>query len=415
MVVLKDLFDVFIRSAEGSFIQVTVFVGIVLLLFGYIDYKHQGAFIRAIENARKLQPLVGALLGIIPGCGGSILVMPLYIKGSVSFGTVIATLIATAGDSAFVTLTQAPKDFIIVTIAGLIIGAVSGYIVDYTGIGEWVRARSAKKKTDTLKEEHESAEKLIDELYSDHPDTCRSCNLKHIGHEEGDEIDMALHHKSPLNVNRIGYKVTHYTFIAFWVILTIGFVLGVLDLMQVDLNNLGGIKNLGIIVGLLGTFVTVFYMICAKKFTQAQSHEDVEHKLFSLKETFIHNAEETAFVGTWVFCAYLAYELLVYLLGGDQVIAGLLTSTGFVSVLIGAAIGIIPGCGPQVIFVSLYLKGMFPFAALLANAISQDGDALFPLIAMDKKGAFWSTVINTIVALIVGAAVYFLTKPRYFI
>ena len=101
-------------------------------------------------------------------------------------------------------------------------------------------------------------------------------------------------------------------------------------------------------------------MLFGKKFIKAQTHEDVEHKLFSLKETFIHNAEETAFVGTWVFVAYLVYELGVYLIGGEQVIEAFLTSTGLMSVLIGVLVGLIPGCGPQIIFVSLYLKGMFP-------------------------------------------------------
>ena len=87
-----------------------------------------------------------------------------------------------------------------------------------------------------------------------------------------------------------------------------------------------------------------------------------------------------------------------------------MASTGLASVILGVLIGIIPGCGPQVIFVSLYLKGMFPFAALLANAISQDGDALFPLIAMDRKAAFWATVVNTIVAAVVGTAYYFIER-----
>ena len=145
-------------------------------------------------------------------------------------------------------------------------------------------------------------------------------------------------------------------------------------------------------------------MICRKVY--AQTHEDAEHKIFSLRETFIHNAEETAFVGTWVFAAYFAYELVVYFVGGEQVIAAALASSGLTSVLIGVLIGIIPGCGPQVVFVSLYLKGMFPFSALLANAVSQDGDALFPLIAMDRNAALWTTVVNTLVAAIVGVAAY---------
>ncbi len=85
---LQDLWTIVLGSAEAAFVDVTVFVGAVLLFFGYIDYKQQGAFIEAVERSKKYQPLIGALLGILPGCGGSILLMPLYMKGSVSFGTI---------------------------------------------------------------------------------------------------------------------------------------------------------------------------------------------------------------------------------------------------------------------------------------------------------------------------------------
>ncbi|NLL47987.1 MAG: hypothetical protein GX249_05330, partial [Firmicutes bacterium] len=45
---------------------------------------------------------------------------------------------------------------------------------------------------------------------------------------------------------------------------------------------------------------------------------------------------------------------------------------------------------------------------LLANALSQDGDALFPLIAIDKRSAVSATIINTIPALIVGLIAYWI-------
>lgn len=405
---IGDLWTVILTSAESAFIEVTTFVGVVLLIFGYIDYKQQGAFIETIEKSKKYQPIIGSLLGIIPGCGGSILLMPLYMKGSVTFGTVVATLIATAGDSAFVTLTQAPREFLLITIICLIVGAITGYVVDYYKIGEWVRKRSAKNDMVTLEKEHEKAEDMLDEIYCDNPITCRSKNLRHIGHEEGDEMDMILHHATPLDSRKLGYKITHNCYIVFWLAIAVGFVLAIMNLMQVDINRLPGLPNMGVIVGGLGTLITILYMICSQRMIHAQTHEDAEHKLFSLKETFIHNAQETAFVGTWVFAAYLVYELGVYIAGGEQVVAAAMDSAGLTSVLLGVLVGIIPGCGPQVIFVSLYLKGMFPFAALLANAISQDGDALFPLIAMDRKAAFWATVLNTIPAMIVGITAYFI-------
>ena len=409
----NKLWAVFLTSAEGAFIQVTVFVGVVLLFFGYSDYNQQGAFVAAIEGAKRYQPLIGSLLGILPGCGGSILIMPLYVKDTVSFGTVVASLIATAGDSAFVTLTQAPRDFALVTVISFLVGTATGYVVDYYKIGDWLKKRSVKEDIVDLDKRHAEAETLLNDLYCENSLTCRSRELMHIGHEEGDEIDMLLHHEDPLDPRKLGYKITHNAFIIFWLVITGGFVLGVLELLQVDINKLPGLANLGLYAGLVGTIVVVLYMVFSAKFVQAQTHEDVEHKLFSLEETFIHNAQETAFVGTWVFVAYLLYELGVYFAGGEEVVMAAMASTGLAAVMLGVLVGVIPGCGPQVIFVSLYLKGMFPFAALLANAVSQDGDAIFPLIALNGKAALWSTVINTIVAVLVGLTAYYI-EMQYF-
>jgi hypothetical protein len=85
-----------------------------------------------------------------------------------------------------------------------------------------------------------------------------------------------------------------------------------------------------------------------------------------------------------------------------------MTSAGLAAVIVGVLIGLIPGCGPQIIYVTLFVKGWLPFAAVVANAISQDGDALFPLLAMDRRSAIWATVITAIPALIVGLGLYYL-------
>ena len=186
-----------------------------------------------------------------------------------------------------------------------------------------------------------------------------------------------------------------------------------MDLFQVALNTLV-ITNFGTIFGVIGTALSVLMMVLSNKFVQDDTHEEAELKLASLKETIVHNAQETAFVGAWVFFAYLAYELFVLFLGsgsyaaGEATITAFLTQTGLTAVITAALVGIIPGCGPQIIFVTLYTKGLVPFAALLANAISQDGDALFPLIAIDKRSAVWATVFNTIPALLFGLIAYWI-------
>ena len=106
--------------------------------------------------------------------------------------------------------------------------------------------------------------------------------------------------------------------------------------------------------------------------------------------------------------AYIIYDIIILMAGGEDVLVNIILGLGTFSVLAGALLGLIPGCGVQIIVMSFYLKGSFPFAALVANTISQDGDALFPLIAMNKKAAFWATVVTTIPAIIVGSIVYFI-------
>ena len=402
----QDIIDIIITSAEGSFLQVSVFVGVVLLLFGYINYKKSGAFIAGIEKSKKWQPIIGALLGLTPGCGGAILVMPLFFKGSVSFGTVVATLVSTTGDAAFVLITAMPLQYIQISVISFVVAIITGYIVDYFGVG--------KKLLSNMKNLSESEREKILKKADDtifnlecHNNHC------HLGHKEGDDIDLALHHntKGHQNPKTLGYKFTHKGFSFYWLIISVGLILGIMLLMQIDVNTLF-IPNLGTIIGVLGTILSIIMMVMGKKFIQDDTHEEQEIKSMSLKQTLIHNAQETAFVATWVFVAYLIYEFGVYGLGGGDYAAGealltnFMTAAGLLSIIVGVAIGLIPGCGPQIIFVALFAKGMIPFAALLANSISQDGDALFPLLAIDRKSALWATIITTIPALIVGIIFY---------
>ncbi len=61
--------------------------------------------------------------------------MPLFPKGTVSFGTIVATLIATMGDSAFVLISVMPLKYILVSIISFIVAVITGYIVDYFNFG----------------------------------------------------------------------------------------------------------------------------------------------------------------------------------------------------------------------------------------------------------------------------------------
>lgn len=117
-------------------------------------------------------------------------------------------------------------------------------------------------------------------------------------------------------------------------------------------------------------------------------------------------AEETAFISVWVIGAYLAYDYAVAFAGLD--LESWFSTIAPIVPLIAVAIGFVPGCGPQVLVTTLYINGVIPFSALIGNAISNDGDALFPAIALNPRAALLATAYSAIPALIVGYGFYLL-------
>ncbi len=186
----QDLFDIVLSTAENAFLQVGVFVGAVLLLFGFINYKRQGKFVESLERNKPWQPVFGSLLGLSPGCGGAIFVMPLYLKRTVSFGTVIATLIATMGDSAFVLISTHPMEYLVVSVVSLGVAIITGYVVDKLQIDKGFQKRRQKLEQSLapIKAEHQHLEEELVEagLHKKH--------MQHIAHQEGDMVDLVFHH-----------------------------------------------------------------------------------------------------------------------------------------------------------------------------------------------------------------------------
>ena len=120
-----------------------------------------------------------------------------------------------------------------------------------------------------------------------------------------------------------------------------------------------------------------------------------------MRETMVHAASETAFVTFWVMIAYLVFEFMMLFSGlSEQDMAQY--GDGLIAVMVASIIGLIPGCGPQIIAITAYTKDIISFPALAANAISQDGDALFPLLVRHKAASLWATIHTTIPAILAG-------------
>ncbi len=173
-----------------------------------------------------------------------------------------------------------------------------------------------------------------------------------------------------------------------------GLVFGVSDLANVDIGAIYGDITIEA-VALAGTLTGLFIWSTSKLQAMTNASDPAITRM----------AEETAFISVWVIGAFLAYDYAV-------AYAGLDLETWFKAVapllpLMGVVIGLVPGCGPQVLVTTLYINGLIPFSALIGNAISNDGDALFPAIALNPRAAIWATVYSMVPALIIAYGFYF--------
>ena len=115
---------------------------------------------------------------------------------------------------------------------------------------------------------------------------------------------------------------------------------------------------------------------------------------------------DTNFVTAWVVFAFLIFEIWIFSFNVD--LESLFKGFALYLPLITIIIGLLPGCGPQVIVTSMYIGGIIPLSAQIGNAISNDGDALFPAIALAPKTAIVATLYSSIPALIVAYGWYFI-------
>ena len=109
--------------------------------------------------------------------------------------------------------------------------------------------------------------------------------------------------------------------------------------------------------------------------------------------------DTTNFVTTWVICGFLIFEIFMYITNFDLKIFFDIWLP-FVP-MIAILLGFLPGCGPQIVVTTFYLNGYIPLSAEIGNAISNDGDALFPAIALAPKAAIIATLYSAIPAILV--------------
>ncbi|MBO0176198.1 putative manganese transporter [Vibrio parahaemolyticus] len=357
--------EITVTTLSDSFWAVSCYVAATLAIYHYLSnfMSKTNRITQLYHRSRHHQVFFAALLGALPGCGGAIVVTTQFISGRVGFGAIVAVLTSTMGDAAFLLLAAKPS--VGVVALGIVVGTVSGLIVN------------AFHPDDFLRPEPKQA--------SAHHHCCQHQSERY----------------TPLEQRAINLQG------AFWKWLIVpASIVAVLTSFQVDINQLLNLSPSSIEwLGAIFAVVSMSLWAMTKELGDYQSTVSEDEKIVD-SHPIQKAAQDTNFVSAWVIVAFLAFELTTYFSGLD--LAATFSNWGIWMPLAGLAIGMLPGCGPQILVTSLYITGAAPLSAQIANAISNDGDALFPAIAMAPKAALMATVYSSIPAFIVGYGYYFM-------
>jgi len=355
--------DVVFGALADAYLAVTVFVGFTLALVYGFESHFKTDIGKALQKSRHWQVPIAAILGALPGCGGAIIVVTQYTRGYVSFGGVVAVLIATMGDAAFLLLAREPGVALGIFAVSFVLGSLFGWVIDAIHGQDFLRPKNS------------------------------------------DEVDCPDNSKAKW--------VTQYKSLPFtrqldqlWITLLVpGAILGVLGAFLIEDSQIFG-ETIGQLeishwLGVTGALLCVFMWGITPSKNSFAGQRQEEALRMSLWRRII---KDTNFITAWVVFGFLVYEIVVFFAGTGiehffKVWAPLVP-------LMGVVIGFLPGCGPQIVVTTMYLAGLVPLSAQLGNSISNDGDALFPAIALAPRAAVIATAYSALPALIVAYGYY---------
>lgn len=365
---------IMVATIAEAYLQVSVFVAATLALLYGLERLFRVDTAEVLARHPRIQVPIAAFLGALPGCGGAIVVVTQYVNGHVGFGALIAVLTATMGDAAFLLLAQEPLTGGLVFVLGMVVGTISGYVFEALHGADFMRRQS-----DVTPEEAER------------------------------RITRRRRLRATTRLN------------PFWIALMIpGVIFAAPIAAQIDPNTWFGplaayqpVTWLGFAGGVLALMMWVAHMTAEPGQLLCETDDSGRNALANPNDTISTRPSlgsrvinDTNFVTVWVIAAFLLFELGVHFSGAD--LAAWFKVWAPLTPLIAVLVGFLPGCGPQIIVTSLYLTGAIPMAALLGNAISNDGDALFPALALAPRAAIVATLYTGIPALMVGYGAWFL-------
>jgi hypothetical protein len=111
--------------------KIICLVTVLLVLIEYLELRYKDRIREKLTGNALNQYLFASLLGAVPGCLDAFLVVSLYIHGMVGFGALVAVMLSTAGDEAFIMLALIPNDALKIFLILILLGFIGGFIADW--------------------------------------------------------------------------------------------------------------------------------------------------------------------------------------------------------------------------------------------------------------------------------------------
>lgn len=377
-------------------ILITGLVVVMMMMIESLNIESKGLFFKGLRKTKTGQVVIGALLGSIPGCMGGFATVSLYTHRMLSFGALVAMMIASSGDESFIMLAMIPQQalviFAILFVLAIIVGIITDRIYDRhhaqschkddhedCGVHTDCDGFETHNQCDHSHKRHYGLKRIsmfiglalfiaalaTGNLGHDHSAHAGHDHASHAGHDHATEQVAHSHehdHTACECAEHSASECDEHSSI---------------DLLSEDWMNI-------LFAGL--SVIVLFVLLFA-------SDHFVEGHLWN---HIIRKHLPTIFA--WTFGVLLVLGIMMHYIDINDWIS----SNTSLMILLATLIGIIPESGPHMIFVTLFATGVVPFPVLLASSIAQDGHAGIPLLAESKKSFLWAKIINCGVALLAG-------------
>lgn len=363
-------------------ILITGLVVVMMMMIESLNIESHGLFFKGLRRTKFGQVIFGALLGSVPGCMGGFATVSLYTHRMFSFGALVAMMIASSGDEAFIMLAMIPEQALLIFSILFVIAVLAGVIVDLV----WERVH----KNECSKDDHSDCgpEPECKDGYIVH-DAETHQKKRHfgwrrismliglalfitalttgkLGHDHSSHIHAEPTAEEHQHTDACIHEHHHDDEATFN-----------MDLLSEDWMNV-------LFAGL--SIIMLFVLISA-------SDHFVEGHLW---DHIVKKHLPTIF--GWTFGVLMLMGILLQHVDIDEWIS----NNTILMILLATFIGIIPESGPHMIFVTLFAAGTIPFPVLLASCISQDGHASIPLLAESRKSFIQAKIINCFIAIAAG-------------